>query len=81
MSEQCGLFKGIYVISHLPWFLHLVTQLWSFWDGGSTSLAGVMARHYALRDGIPEEVAGSFFNVVNLVPTCLRILFPFCLSK
>jgi len=37
-----------------------------------TSLAGIMARHYALRDGIPEEVAGSSFNVVNLVPTCLR---------
>ena len=46
-----------------------------------TTLAGVMERHYALRDGIPEEVAGSFFNVVNLVPTCLRIFFPFCLSK
>jgi glycyl-tRNA synthetase len=25
-----------------------------------TSLAGVMARHYALRDGIPEEVDDSF---------------------
>ncbi|RLN12105.1 glycine--tRNA ligase, chloroplastic/mitochondrial 2 [Panicum miliaceum] len=29
-----------------------------------TSLAGIMARHYALRDGIPEEVAGSSFNVI-----------------
>jgi glycyl-tRNA synthetase len=25
-----------------------------------TSLAGIMARHYALRDGLPEEVADSF---------------------
>jgi glycyl-tRNA synthetase len=38
-----------------------------------TSLAGIMARHYALREGIPEEVASSSFNVVNLVPTCLSI--------
>jgi glycyl-tRNA synthetase len=25
-----------------------------------TSLAGIMARHYALRDGIPEQVSTSF---------------------
>lgn len=34
-----------------------------------TSLAGIMARHYALRDGLPEQVADSFFNVVNLFST------------
>lgn len=39
-----------------------------------TSLAGIMARHYALRDGIPEEVVILFSCGVNLVPTCLSIL-------
>ncbi|XP_034590564.1 glycine--tRNA ligase, chloroplastic/mitochondrial 2 isoform X2 [Setaria viridis] len=28
-----------------------------------TSLAGVMARHYALRDGIPEEIAEALFEI------------------
>ncbi|CAN6166245.1 unnamed protein product [Urochloa humidicola] len=28
-----------------------------------TSLAGIMARHYALRDGIPEEVAEALFEI------------------
>lgn len=27
-----------------------------------TSLAGIMARHYALRDGIPEQVSASSFS-------------------
>ena len=45
-----------------------------------TSLAGIMARHYALRDGIPEEVAGSSLNVVNWYQLVLAF-FPFWLSK
>ncbi|PWZ04997.1 Glycine--tRNA ligase, chloroplastic/mitochondrial 2 [Zea mays] len=28
-----------------------------------TSLAGIMARHYALRDGIPEEIAEALFEI------------------
>ncbi|XBI77548.1 hypothetical protein VPH35_070628 [Triticum aestivum] len=28
-----------------------------------TSLAGIMARHYALRDGLPEEIAESLFEI------------------
>nr|CAB3466676.1 unnamed protein product [Digitaria exilis] len=29
-----------------------------------TSLAGIMARHYALRDGIPEEIAEALFEIM-----------------
>uniref|UniRef100_A0A453Q9Z4 glycine--tRNA ligase n=1 Tax=Aegilops tauschii subsp. strangulata TaxID=200361 RepID=A0A453Q9Z4_AEGTS len=28
-----------------------------------TSLAGIMARHYALRDGLPEEIAEALFEI------------------
>lgn len=37
-----------------------------------TSLAGVMARHYALRDGYSEQVVGSFHSLCSfLCSSCI----------
>ncbi|XP_039807710.1 glycine--tRNA ligase, chloroplastic/mitochondrial 2-like isoform X3 [Panicum virgatum] len=39
-----------------------------------TSLAGIMARHYALRDGIPEEIAEALFEIT--LPRFSGDMFP-----
>lgn len=39
-----------------------------------TSLAGIMARHYALRDGIPEEIAEALFEIT--LPRSSGDVFP-----